>query len=75
MLRYPKDKFFPCVVEDNPSSIGGARQQGAEKHVLEDDMGQPSAKRAKSNAGAVIQMTPPMQMADMGEGAEGGHKR
>ena len=70
MLRYPKDKFFPRVVEDNPSSIGGAGKQGAEKHVLEDSMGQPSAKRAKSNAGAVIQMTPSMQETSMVQGAE-----
>ncbi len=59
MLRYLKDKFFPHVNEDKPSSIGGVGKQGAEKHVMEDNMEQPSAKRAKSNARAVIHMTPP----------------
>ena len=37
-------------------------------------MGQSSAKRVKSNAGAVILSTPSMQMTDMGEGAAGEHK-
>jgi hypothetical protein len=74
MLRYPKDKLFPRVVDDNPSSIGGAGNQGVKKHLLENDMRQPSAKRVKSNAGAVIQMTPPMQMAVMGEGVAGERK-
>ncbi len=73
MIQYPKAKFFPCVVEDNPSTIGGAGKQGVEKHVPEDNMGQPSAKRAKSNAEVVIQLTPPMQMADKGEGVAGEH--
>ncbi len=49
MLWYLKDKFFPHVVEDKSSSIGGTGKQGVEKHVLEDSMGQPSAKRAKSS--------------------------
>jgi hypothetical protein len=74
MLCYLKDKFFPCVVGDNLSSIGGTGKQGAENYVLEDDMGHPPAKRAKSNAGAVIQTTPPMQMGDMGIGAAGESK-
>ena len=36
-------------------------------------MGQPSAKRAKSNAGTMIQTTPPMQMTGIGKGTTGEH--